>query len=258
MFLNRKDRNVYLFDIDGTLMKDGVIPDSAKEVIKEIREEGDLVMLSTGRCKSMLQDVLSQIEVDGAIQNNGAYVYIGKEVLFESQISPEVIHQIDDDGLNLSVLSKDRYVRFQNTNKAFKKFAEGMKIIEPKKGDRAMIDNDKIYSLSIVDMNLDSIDIKKYPSLRFIRVSDLGYDIVNKGVSKSSCYDIIRKKYPGGRIIAFGDNVNDIEMLDEADIAICMPTAPESVRKVSSFVTRDVLADGIEFAVYNFVKRVLD
>ena len=49
MFLNRKDVNVYLFDVDGTLVIDGVIPESAKNVIEELREEGSLVMLATGR-----------------------------------------------------------------------------------------------------------------------------------------------------------------------------------------------------------------
>ena len=49
MFLNRKNIDVYLFDVDGTLVVDGVIPESAKNVIEELREEGSLVMLATGR-----------------------------------------------------------------------------------------------------------------------------------------------------------------------------------------------------------------
>ena len=259
MFLNRKNINVYLFDVDGTLLIDGVIPDSAKEVISELREEGNMVMLATGRSQGQLKEVTDQIKVDGFIQNNGAYAILGKDILFESPINPEVIWKLHNDGLNLGVLTKDRYVRFLNTNKAFKKFAESLKIEEPKKADTEVIDRDKIYSLTIASTNLEAeVNPKKYPELRFIKVSDYGYDIVAKGTTKASAFAAIKAKYPQGHIIAFGDNLNDLEMLDEADLSVCMAGAPDACKKASSFVTRSAEADGIEFAVNNFIKRVLD
>lgn len=258
MFLNRKNINVYLFDVDGTLSVDGVISDSSKEVIQELRDEGNLVMLATGRSQGQLKEIVEQVKVDGFVQNNGAYAFMGKDVLFESPINPETIKKMHEDGLNLGVLTKDRYVRFLNTNKAFKKFAESLKIDEPKKGDTGVIDHDKIYSLTVCSTNIEEINTKKYPDLRFIKVSDYGYDVVNKGTNKASVFDVIKKKYPQGHIIAFGDNLNDYEMLDEADLSVCMPTAPDQCKKVSSYVTRSSEEDGIEFAINNFVKRVLD
>ena len=51
--------------------------------------------------------------------------------------------------------------------------------------------------------------------------------------------------------------MNDFEMLDEADLSVCMPTAPDQCKKVSSYVTING-DNGIEFAINNFVKRVLD
>ena len=259
MFLNRKDVNVYLFDVDGTLVIDGVIPESAKSAIEELREEGSLVMLATGRSQGQIKEITDQIDVDGFIQNNGAYATLGKDILYESAINPETIWKLHNDGLNISVLTKDRFVRFNNTNKAFKKFAESLKIEEPKKGDTAMIDRDKIYSLTISSLDPEKeIDQKRYPDLRFIRVSEYGYDVVNKNTTKASAFDAIKAKYPKGHIIAFGDNLNDLEMLDEADLSVCMPNSPQECKKASSYVTRDPLNDGIEFAINNFVKRVIE
>ena len=258
MFLNRKNIDVYLFDVDGTLLVDGVIPESAKETIKDLRDEGNYVMLATGRCQGQLKEILEQVKVDGFIQNNGAYATLGKDVLFETPINPETIWKLHNENLNLGVLTKDRYVRFLNTNKAFKKFADSLKIEDPKKGDTAMIDRDKIYSLTIASLDLENeINTKKYPDLRFIKVSDYGYDVVAKGTTKASAFQVIKAKYPQGHIIAFGDNLNDLEMLDEADISICMPNAPDACKKASSFVTKAAEQDGIEFAVDNFVRRVL-
>ena len=259
MFLNRKNINVYLFDVDGTLCVDGVIADSSKEAIEELREEGNLVMLATGRSQGQLKEITDQIKVDGFVQNNGAYATLGKDVLFESPINPETIWKLHNDGLNIGVLTKDRYVRFLNTNKAFKKFADSLKIEDPKKGDTAMIDRDKIYSLTIASLDLENeVNTKKYPDLRFIKVSDYGYDVVAKGTTKATAFAQIKAKYPQGHIIAFGDNMNDYEMLDEADLSVSMQGAPDECKKVSSFVTKTAENNGIEFAVNNFIKRVLD
>ena len=258
MFLNRKNIDVYLFDVDGTLVVDGVIPDSAIETIKELREEGNLVMLATGRCQGQLKEILDQVKVDGFIQNNGAYATLGKDILYEAPINPETVWKLHNENFNLGVLTKDRYVRFLNTNKAFKKFADSLKIEDPKKGDTAMIDRDKIYSLTIASLDLENeINTKKYPDLRFIKVSDYGYDIVAKGTTKASAFAAIKAKYPQGHIIAFGDNLNDLEMLDEADLSVCMAGAPDECKKASSFVTKTAENNGIEFAVNNFIKRVL-
>ena len=258
MFLNRKNINVYLFDVDGTLCVDGVISDSSKDAIQELRDEGNLVMLATGRCQGQLKEIVDQVKVDGFVQNNGAYAFMGKEILYESPINPETIWKLHNDGLNIAVLTKDRYVRFINTNKAFKKFAESLKIEEPKKADTNVIDHDKIYSLTISALNLEDIHPRRYPELRFIKVSDYGYDVVNKGTTKASVFSIIKNKYPQGHIIAFGDNMNDYEMLDEADLSVSMQGAPDECKKVSSFVTKTAENNGIEFAVNNFIKRVLD
>lgn len=258
MFLNRKNINTYLFDVDGTILVDGEILDSTIEAISDLREEGNMVMLATGRSLGQLKEILDKISVDGIVQNNGAYAHMGKEVLFSSPIDPEIIKDMNNRGLNLGVLTKDKYVRFLNTNKAFKKFAESLNIEEPKKASTEIIDKEPIYSVTICDTDISNIDIKKYPDLKFMKVSEYGYDVVNKNVNKASVFPAIEKKYPQGHIIAFGDNLNDLEMLDEAYCSVCMPHAPEVCKKASSYVTRDAKSDGIAFAINNFVKRVVE
>ena len=258
MFLNRKNINTYLFDVDGTILVEGEILESTIEAIADLREEGNMVMIATGRCHGQLKEVLDKIDVDGIVQNNGALAYMGKEILFSSPIDPEIIKQMVNDNLNLAVLTKDKYVRFINTNKCYKKFAESLNLEEPKKAALDLIDNEPIYSLNVCDTDISKINIKKYPGLKFVKVSDYGYDAVNVGVNKASCFDAIEKKYPQGHIVAFGDNLNDLEMLDEAYCSVCMPTAPDACKKASSYVTRDAKLDGIAFAINNFVKRVLE
>lgn len=259
MFLNRKDINVYVFDVDSTLLIDGVVPEATAQIIKELREEDNYVFLASYKTQVQLKPVLDQVKVDGFIQNNGGYSFMGKEIFFESQINPETIWKLYNKGLNLGAATKDRYVRFSNTNKAYKKFADSINMEDPKKGDTAMFDRDKIYSLTIASLDPEGeVNPKEFPDLRFSKVSDYGYIVTNKGVDKSSPFDAIKNKYPKGHIIAFGNNVFCKDILDNADLSVCMQDAPDECKKASSFVTRTIDNDGLEFAVDNYIKRVLD
>ena len=51
--------------------------------------------------------------------------------------------------------------------------------------------------------------------------------------------------------VAFGDSNNDLEMMKGADISICLGQGLETVKKVSTYVTDEVLEDGI----YNACKK---
>lgn len=51
--------------------------------------------------------------------------------------------------------------------------------------------------------------------------------------------------------MAFGDSNNDLEMMKGADISICLGQGLETVKKVSTYVTDEVLEDGI----YNACKK---
>lgn len=257
MFLNRKI-NLFIFDVDGTLMKNGVIPESTKNVIEEIREDGDLVILATGRCMGMLDEVSSQIKFDGVISNNGAYCQIGKEVIFESQINPETINTIiNDESFSLSLLTKDRFIRYKNTNKEYSQFMKYFNIEGPKKANIETVDKEKFYSLGVYSSNPDSVDQKKYKDLQFIKVCPYGFDVLNKGITKATAFSALREVYKG-KFIAFGDNLNDIAMLKEADLSVAMYEAPDEVKRAANFTTRPFDDDGIEFAVDNFVRRVLE
>ena len=84
------DRNKALFfDIDGTLLseKTGLVPDSAKQAIKEARKRGHLVFINTGRVYPHTRDIRSEIETDGCLCGCGTYV-IAEAGYFTATRSP--------------------------------------------------------------------------------------------------------------------------------------------------------------------------
>lgn len=244
--------NIFLFDIDGTLSINGIIPESAKEIIKKIRNKGDLVLLSTGRCEAQLKPILDIIEVDGAIMNNGGYIVVRDMVIGEHPISKDAIKRLNDMGYKVAYLSPKYYARIDE-DKIYYEFADYFKIDAPILVDMDIL-KENVYSLGVYTYNPKNLDISLFPELDFIQVAPLGFDVVSHGISKGTAVRDIRKMFPTSRIISFGDNYNDIEMLKESDVSITFPKVPKEVKDIASFITLDPLDDGIYYAIKEYLK----
>lgn len=80
------------FDIDGTLVSFNThkIPDSTIQAIEQAKEKGIQVYISTGRPFSLINNIdeISHL-IDGYITVNGAYCFIGEQVISCSPIPVE-------------------------------------------------------------------------------------------------------------------------------------------------------------------------
>ena len=76
-------------------------------------------------------------------------------------------------------------------------------------------------------------------------------DVVNKGINMKKGIEKMLEYYNMDGYVAFGDSNNDLEMMKGADISICLGQGLETVKKVSTYVTDEVLEDGI----YNACKK---
>ena len=244
--------NIFLFDIDGTLSINGIIPNSAKEIIKKIRKNGDLVLLATGRCSFQLDDIKKEIEYDGAIMNNGGYIVVNNRIINKHPISIDAINRLKDMGYYVTYLNQNFYARIDN-HKIYKEFADYFKIKEAILMPKDIL-KEEIYSLGVYTYEPDKLDKSLFPELDFVLVAPLGFDVIASGISKGSGVSDLRKIYKGYKIIAFGDNYNDLEMLNAADISIVMPKSPKELKDIASFVTKEPLDDGIYYAIKEYLK----
>ena len=243
---------IFLFDVDGTLSVGDIIPESAVLALEELRKNNDIVMLSTGRCLGQMKDLLSKIKIDGAICNNGAYAFIGNDIVFESPIKMDEINKMLDDGLHVTFLARDSYFRIDD-NSIYYDFAKVFNITPAELKNMDYLKNNNIYSIGVQDYKLD-FDVSKY-NLNFIKVCNLGYDVINRNINKATPIEFIKRKYPNYKIVAFGDNTNDIEMLKESDISIVMGQAPKEVKSIATYITKPPLEDGIKYAIDNYLKE---
>ena len=72
------------------------------------------------------------------------------------------------------------------------------------------------------------------------------FDIMQKGISKAKGVKEILKYCSIDKrdVYAFGDETNDIEMLQEVENSYCMENGNPKVKDIAKFIAPDVLEDG--------------
>lgn len=86
----------FIFDIDGTLVSFEThrIPSSTIEALEAAHAKGLKIFIATGRPKAIINN-LSELQdrnlIDGYITMNGAYCFVGEEVIYKSAIPQEEV-----------------------------------------------------------------------------------------------------------------------------------------------------------------------
>jgi Cof subfamily protein (haloacid dehalogenase superfamily) len=75
------DRRIVFLDVDGTYADRGVVPPEHVDAVRAARAAGHRVLLCTGRPKAMLPERILAAGFDGVVASAGAYVEIDGEVL---------------------------------------------------------------------------------------------------------------------------------------------------------------------------------
>ncbi len=78
--------------------------------------------------------------------------------------------------------------------------------------------------------------------------------IMHPGCSKASGVAALAARYqiPLSQVMAIGDNINDLEMLQRAGLGVAMGQAPEEVKAAAKVVTASNEEDGVALAIERF------
>jgi Cof subfamily protein (haloacid dehalogenase superfamily) len=96
----------------------------------------------------------------------------------------------------------------------------------------------------------------QYPDQIHIYRSKSTYlEIAPKAISKASALELVLKQHYSldlAEVVAFGDNYNDIEMLQAAGLGIAVGNAREEVKAVADEVTLNSVEDGVAVAIEKY------
>lgn len=245
------------FDIDGTLVatKDQVhyIPESTKQTIRRLKENGHVVGVASGRSMAQLRDVVEELELDYVVSDGG------NGVMYKGEI------------LHISPLDKDITLRFA-AELLEKKIPFAFMItphINEVNASSVMLNHKKIFRCEDIGIVIDDdFDYKKHDAYKiFFSIRQGEEDLVNTIDARKivryfdewlayECDD----KYKGVKeiveldngnvddIIFFGDGLNDIPMFEKVKTSIAMGNAVQDLKEIATFVTKRCDEDGILYA----------
>jgi 5-amino-6-(5-phospho-D-ribitylamino)uracil phosphatase len=250
-------------DLDGTLLKDDkTISNYSKEIIQKAKAAGHIVCIATGRPFRSSSIYYNELQLDTPIVNfNGAYVHHPKNdnwgtyhTALDLNVVKEIIEVVEKHRIHnvLAEIIDDVYFHYHD-EKLIDVFSMGNP--EIKIGDlRKNLGND-VTSILIHADEQDVEKIRTYLTNVHTEIVDHRrwaapwhvIEIIKAGMNKAVGLEKIASYYniPAERIIAFGDEDNDLEMLQYAGHGVAMGNAIDQLKKVANKETLTNEEDGI-------------
>lgn len=266
--------SIIFLDIDGTLTVPGmnVPPASALEAIQRARQKGNKVFLCTGRNYGMLFPLL-QYGFDGYISSSGGQIVCGDELIYDSPMDDQEKKLLFDlakqDGIFATIETKDNsytddgfkdYLVSKSLESGNSELLRWRRQIEENLGIKQISEYDgaPIYKMILMadsNMALKSVTEQLGPEFTSCIHKNGDFELVNAEIIKS-CFDkgkAIQRvcDYLNVSIndtFAFGDSMNDIEMIQVAGYAVCMKDGSDELKAISDMVCPRVEDDGIYFS----------
>ncbi|URZ15934.1 Cof-type HAD-IIB family hydrolase [Clostridium felsineum] len=264
-------KKMIFFDIDGTIVdeKTHEIPKSAIEAIKRARKNGHLVFINTGRTFFNVPKVIREIGFDGYICGCGTYINVDGQSLLDKSIPKEKCIQIIE---KLREYKIDALLEGQNDfyfeqrepisskTKQLKNKFEKRGYDVTKSWDDPNIVFDKLVIWTREESNLEAFKNYVISNFDYIdREDEEGEfgEIVLKGYSKATGIEFLRDYFNIDlkNCYAIGDSLNDLPMLQHVPNSIAMGNSCKGLFDLVDFVTKDIMEDGIEYALkhYNII-----
>lgn len=260
----------YIFlDIDGTLVgRDAVIPDSAREAIKQARNNGHKVFICSGRSRCEMHDDILSVPLDGIVGSAGAYVELEGKMIYHrpmtEKMNARLLDYFESRGIAIFLETNDE-LRINDIARDYidEHIANCKAKDEPY--DKALFDLAKplsevaepvklpVNKLLYVTMEYDPEDIKRDLQDEFTVVDSAialpgnSGELSELGMHKGNGIKMVARYFNADLkdTIGIGDGENDMGMLEAAGIGIAMGNANPILKEVADYVTTDIAEDGI-------------
>lgn len=257
------EKHLIALDLDGTLLKDNkTISERTKGILKKARELGHIVMIATGRPFRSSEMYYKELELDTPIVNfNGAFVHHPKDPswgTFHSPLDINVAKEIVDACRSfefhniIAEVMDDVYFHYHD-EKLLDIFSMGNPKITT--GDLSHFLTDSPTSLLIHTEEKQLNQIRKHLSNVHAEVIEQRswaapwhvIEIIKSGLHKAIGLKKAADYFniPRERIIAFGDEDNDLEMLEYAGRGVAMGNGIDQVKNIANEVTLTNEDDGV-------------
>lgn len=247
---------IIFFDIDDTLYikHQNYVPDSVATALKSVKEKGIIVAIATGRGRAVfpkaIYDLITDVGIDLVISINGQCSHHKGELLShypltESQIS-EVTEHLVRQNLAYAYMTDDGILAMAEDDALI----EALSSLHIPYTLMSLADFDKnqaVYQVLAFHPDNQSLQLQMPESLKTVRWHKSGIDILDVHGSKARGIEQALKALglTFADTWAFGDGLNDIEMLEKVGFGVAMGNAHADLKAVADYVCPNAWDDGI-------------
>jgi Cof subfamily protein (haloacid dehalogenase superfamily) len=246
-------QQIIFFDIDGTLLDhDKQLPPSTKEAIQALKENGHEVAIATGRAPFMFADLRKELDIQTFVSYNGQYVVLKGEVIHTNPLDKQALQSLTDMAVlhNHPIVYMDHEDMKANVphHDYIVESIDTLKIKNFPTLDPDYFKEREIYqSLLFCQEKEEQFYEQEFKQFDFIRWHPVSVDVIPAGGSKAKGIEKVIEKLgvQPESVFAFGDGLNDIEMLKAVRNSVAMGNAHDLAKKAARYVTKSVDQDGI-------------
>lgn len=255
-------------DLDGTLLNSNhKVSDYSKKVIREIVNKGVKFFIATGRHHMDAEYIRRNLELDTIlITSNGSRVHdVGRKELFAHDIDAKTVRDIlnieVDNEIHVNIYQGDRWL-VEIEHERFKEFSgesgfiyEVMNFKELEEYSSSKVfficeDHEKLVGLK---EKIEDIIPKK---LNITFSTPYCLEIMDFGISKGAALKNVLQQYNISldEVIAFGDGLNDLEMLQLVGKGIIMGNAHDKLKR--ALPKNEVIQSNDEDGVVKYLEKL--
>lgn len=246
-------------DVDGTLVPDGSkeLNPELFETILKLREKGIQFAVASGRPLSSVEATFEQIKKKiFYIANNGAYIGCSGRSLYTYPIEPELVRGLIEavrrhQDLDVTFAAPEHdYVDGKN-EELYRWMTEGYQMQVTRVKDLLELTEPciklSLFKSSGIEEAARDI-VKEFGGcLKMTCSGDMWLDAMAPGVNKGMAVRTIQESLDilPEETMAFGDQLNDLEMLNQAYYSFAVANAREEIRRAARFQADSNVNDGV-------------
>lgn len=246
-----KEIKLIVTDMDGTFLNSNyeVSPDFPK-VYQELKDRGILFVPASGRQMPGITKYFGDIENEiGFIAENGGYIVYKNQELFADEMDHDLVVKIIKAVREIpgarAVLSAKKQAYYETDDQEFIDFFTQYYTKNQKVEDLTEVIDDTAFKIAVY--HPDGSEKNLYPILKQFEEYDLKavvsgqywLDVMNQNINKGIALEKLQKSLNilPEETMAFGDYMNDIEMLKNARYSYAMENAHPTVKETATFET---------------------
>ena len=254
-------KKIAFFDIDGTLINvpTGINEPTPKtiQVLKQFQKEGNLIFIATARGSLPFNKDL--IHFDGFIGNDGHYILYNDKVLIDDLFTLEEIKKQFE-----TYEQYDGRFIFSGHQNSWSTYWEDEYMIKHTKMfspttnkpdnliEKFNYEDIQAIACCVLFKNVEDLEnayqaLKDHFTIVAYRTGLIRMDVYRKGFTKGTAVKYVYEKLgiPKEHTYAFGDGINDKEMIELVGRGIAMGNAIQELKDVADEITTSVVDDGI-------------